>query len=121
MIKQSTIEAIQESKNINVSFDKYGTKHKISITYYDDINAYTVVCYAPISFNKNLRLSSYADIPELLKPNEYSAVRSNKLTGDEHQHSDQLKVKEVFKALCVELSTRTEAVYLDMYQSFKKK
>lgn len=89
-IKQSTIDTIQESKNINVSFDKYGSKTKISTTYYDAEHAYTVVCYATISFNKNLRLSSYTDLVDILKPSEFSA-------------------------------TRTENVYLDMYQSFSKR
>ena len=41
-IKQSTIEAIQESKNILVNFEKYGNKTKISTTYYDAEYAYTV-------------------------------------------------------------------------------
>lgn len=120
-IKQATIEAIQESKNINVSFDKYGSKTKISVTYYDAEHAYTTVCYATISFNKNLRMSSYADIVDILKPTEFSCTRTNKLTGDDTIHSDPEKVKLVFKALCTELATRTENVYLDMYQSFSKK
>lgn len=120
-IKQSTIEAIQESKNINVTFDKYGSKTKISVTYYDTEHAYTTVCYATISFNKNLRLSSYADLVDILKPTEFSCTRTNKLTGDDTIHSDEQKVKLVFKALCTELATRTENVYLDMYQSFSKK
>lgn len=120
-IKQSTIEAIQESKNINVSFDKYGSKTKISATYYDAEYAYTTVCYATISFNKNLRLSSYSDLVDILKPTEYSCTRTNKLTGEDTIHNDAEKVKLVFKALCTELAARTENVYLDMYQTFSKK
>lgn len=120
-IKQSTIEAIQESKNILVNFDKYGSKTKISVTYYDADYAYTTVCYATISFNKNLRLSSYAELMDILKPSEFSATRTNKLTGEDCLHNDEHKVKLVFKALCTELATRTENVYLDMYQTFSKK
>lgn len=119
-IKQSTIEAIQESKNILVNFEKYGPKTKISITYYDDVNAYTVNCYAAISFNKNFRMTSYDTLVDLLKPNEYNAIRTNKLTGEDHSNNNEEKIKEVFKALCEELSTRTDRVHLDMYQTFRK-
>lgn len=124
-IKQSTIEAIQESKNILVNFEKYGThvgaKTKISTTYYDAEYAYTVHCYATISANKSFRLMSYDTLVDLLKPTEYSAQRTNKVTGEDRTMVDEKKVKEVFKVICVELATRTDRVYQDMYQVITKK
>lgn len=124
-IKQSTIEAIQESKNILVNFEKYGSHHgaktKISTTYYDAEYAYTVHCYATISANKSFRLMSYDTLVDLLKPTEYSAQRTNKVTGEDRTMVDEKKVKEVFKLVCQELSTRTDRVYQDMYQVIQKK
>lgn len=120
-IKQSTIEAIQESKNILVNFEKYGNKTKISTTYYDADYAYTVHCYATISANKSFRLMSYNTLVDLLKPTEYSAQRTNKATGEDHSMVDEKKVKEVFKVICEELAKRTDRVYQDMYQTIQKK
>jgi hypothetical protein len=124
-IKQSTIEAIHDSKNILVNFCKYGThtgaKTKISMTFHDTTYAYTVSCYAVISHQKYLSLHSYNDIVELLKPTEYDAVMTHKETGEDCIHSNPSKVKELFKVLCSELAERTDSVYLDMYQSFSKK
>lgn len=124
-IKKSTIEAIQESKNILVNFEKYGThpgaKTKISATYYDAEYAYTVHCYATISANKSFRLMSYDTLVDLLKPTEYSAQRTNKATGEDRTMVDEKKVKEVFKVICEELSKRTDRVYQDMYQTIQKK
>ncbi len=120
-IKQSTIEAIQESKNILVNFESYGSKTKISTTYYDADYAYTVHCYATISANKSFRLMSYDTLVDLLKPTEYIAQRTNKVTGEDRSMVDDKKVKEVFKVICIELSTRTDRVYQDMYQVITKK
>ena len=124
-IKQSTIEAIQESKNILVNFEKYGThagaKTKISTTYYDAEYAYTVHCYATISANKSFRLMSYDTLVDLLKPTEYSAQRTNKVTGEDRTMVDEKKVKEVFKVICEELAKRTDRIYQDMYQVITKK
>lgn len=120
-IKQSTIEAIQESKNILVNFEKYGNKTKISTTYYDTEYAYTVHCYATISANKSFRLMSYDTLVDLLKPTEYYAQKTNKVTGEDRTMVDEKKVKEVFKVICEELSKRTDRVYQDMYQTIQKK
>lgn len=120
-IKQSTIEAIQESKNILVNFEKYGNKTKISTTYYDAGYAYTVHCYTTISANKSFRLMSYDTLVDLLKPTEFSAQRTNKATGEERSMVDDKKVREVFKLICIELASRTDRVYQDMYQVIQKK
>ena len=120
-IKQSTVEAIQESKNILVNFEKYGNKTKISTTYYDAEYAYTVHCYATISANKSFRLMSYDTLIDLIKPTEYSAQRTNKATGEDRTMVDEKKVKEVFKVICEELAKRTDRVYQDMYQVIQKK
>lgn len=40
---------------------------------------------------------------------------------EERTMVDEKKVKEVFKLICQELSTRTDRVYQDMYQVIQKK
>ena len=120
-IKQSTIEAIQESKNILVNFDTYGSKTKISTTYYDDTFAYTIHCYANIPTGKSFRLMSYDTLVDLLKPTEFSAQRTNKVTGEERSMVDDKKVRDVSKLICIELASRTDRVYQDMYQVIQKK
>ena len=48
-IKQSTIEAIADSEVIMVSFDKYGEKTKISLTWHTIDHAYTVEAWAKMN------------------------------------------------------------------------
>ena len=64
---------------------------------------------------------SYDTLVDLLKPTEYSAQRTNKTTGEDRNMVDDKKVKEVFKAICIELASRTDRIYQDMYQVIQKK
>lgn len=120
-IKQETLDTIADSLIIMASFDKYGTKTKISLTYHDKQHAYTVTAWAAITFNKTIRLTSWATLPDTLKPSDYTAQRTDKATGQQTEHSDPVKCRAVFNAVCLELANRVDTVHIDAYMTYKKK
>ena len=125
MIKQSTIDAIQASSQFLVSFDKYGThtnaKTKISITYYSSGYAYTVQAWANITRQRYMQLNGYGSLVDVLKPENYSAIRTNKQTGEDVTNDNQAACAAVFSALCDALAKVTDRVHLDQYQTIKNK
>jgi len=80
-IRQSTIEAIADSKVIMVSFDKYGEKTKISLTWHTIDHAYTVEAWAKISHSKYMQLAGYDTLMATLKPVAFSGSRIAKEDG----------------------------------------
>ena len=125
MIKQSTIDMIESSPQFLVSFDKYGSHHnaqtKISITYYTHQHAYTVETWAIISHTKYMQLDGYSTLINILKPSNYSAKRTDKVTGEDVNNDNAVACKEVFAVLCDALGKSTDKVHLDQYQTIKNK
>ena len=124
-IKQTTIDTIQASSQFLVSFEKYGTHHnaktKISITYHCPQYAYTVQAWAIISRIKYQQLSGYASLCGILKPSNFSAIRTDKATGEDVANDNQVSCKAVFELLCQALEQSTDKVYLEQYQTIKNK
>lgn len=125
ILKQSTIDAIEASSQFLVSFEKYGTHHnaktKISITYYCQQYAYTVQAWAIISRIKYQQLSGYGSLCGILKPSDFSAIRTDKATGEDVSNDNQASCKAVFQLLCNALEQSTDKVHLDQYQTIKNK
>ncbi len=119
-IKQETLDTIANSLVIMASFDKYGHKTKVSLTYHDKQYAYTVMAWVNLTFNKTVRLTSWSTLPDTLKPTDYTAQRTDKATGQQADHSDSAKCKAVFNAVCFELANRVDTVHLDAYMTYKK-
>lgn len=114
-IKPETVQAIKESKLIMSSFEKYGSKSKISLTWHTDSHSFTIQGWVKISFNKHIRLSTWDQLYSLLKPNNFSAVMEDKATQESKFNEDQDKCREVFKTVCDELARRTDSVIVDQY------
>ena len=123
-IKQETLDKIQESKVINVSFVKVGThtgaQTKISFTFYTLQHAYTVEAWANITTRRYCRLSGYDGLMATLKPDNYSFTRIDKETGEDTNHSDVAVCKAVFSAVCDELAKRTDKVHTDQYLQYAR-
>ena len=124
-LKQSTIDTIESSSQFLVSFDKYGSHHnaktKISITYYSFYHAYTVETWAIITPIKYRQLTGYGSLIDTLKPSNYSAIRTDKATGEDVANDNQSSCKAVFELLCIALEQSTDKVHLDQYQTIKNK
>lgn len=125
ILKQSTIDAIKNSSQFLVSFEKYGTHHnaktKISITYYSFSHAYTVQAWAIITPIKYRQLTGYGSLIDTLKPSNYSATRTDKATGEDVANDNQASCQAVFELLCNALEQSTDKVYLEQYQTIKNK
>jgi hypothetical protein len=123
-IKQETLDKIQESKVINVSFVKIGThtgaQTKISFTFYTLQHAYTVEAWANITTRRYHRLAGYDGLMTILKPENYSFTRIDKETGQDTNHSDVAVCKAVFSAVCNELAKRTDKVHTDQYLQYAR-
>jgi len=123
-IKQETLDKIQESKVINVSFIKIGThtnaQTKISFTFYTLQHAYTVEAWANITTRRYHRLAGFDTLTAIVKPENYSFTRIDKATGEDTHHSDVAVCKEVFSAVCNELAKRTDKVHTDQYLQYCK-
>ena len=124
-IKKETIDAIENSPQFLVSFDKYGThsnaKTKISITYYTAEHAYTVEAWVNITRQKYMQLSGYDTLMPILKPSDYTATRTDKVTGEDVKNDNQATCAAVFSILCDALAKVTDRVHLDRYQTIKNK
>ena len=124
-IKQSTVDMVESSPQFLVSFDKYGSHHnaktKISITYYSSSHAYTVEAWATITPIKYRQLAGYGSLIDTLKPSNYSAIRTDKVTGEDVANDNQASCKAVFELLCNALEQSTDKVHLDQYQTIKNK
>ena len=119
-IKQSTIEAIADSKVIMVGFDKYGEKTKISFTWYTSDHAYTVEAWAKISHSKYMQLGGYDTLMATLKPTTFSGSRVAKVDGSTSYNADEAACKAAFSAVCDELARRTDTVTLGQYLTYRK-
>lgn len=119
-IKQETIHNIRSSKVIMSSFETYGSRTKISLTWHTNEYAFTVQAWAVITFNKHIRLSTWDKLYDLLKPSDFIAYMESKVTGESKQNEDQTKCKTVFKLVCDELAKRSDAVNVDQYLLHKK-
>jgi hypothetical protein len=118
-----TLTAIQESPVINVSFVKYGShaaQTKITFTYYNTLYAFTAEAWASITPMRWRKLAGYGTIADVLKPMRYTFQRINKATGVEVQHSSEDYARLVFNAVCKELATMTDKVYLDHYLQYRR-
>ena len=112
-IKQSTIEAIQESKVILVSFVPYGDKTKISFTWHTAEHAYTVEAWASITHRKYMQLDGYDSLMAILKPSDFTGNRIKKADGATQYNENSKACKGAFEAVCNELATRTDKVHRD--------
>ena len=119
-IKQSTIEAITDSKVIMVSFDKYGEKTKISLTWHTADHAYTVEAWAKISHSKYMQIAGYDTLMTVLKPVAFSGSRIAKEDGITAFNEYQKACKAAFSAVCDELAKRTDSVTLGQYITYRK-
>jgi len=123
-IKQETLDKIQESKVINVSFVKVGThtgaQTKISFTFYTLQHAYTVEAWANITTRRYHRLAGFDTLTAIVKPENYSFTRIDKATGQDTYHHDPIVCKAVFSAVCDELAKRTDKVHTDQYLQYRK-
>jgi hypothetical protein len=123
-IKPETLDKIQESKVINVSFVKIGThtgaQTKISFTFYTLQHAYTVEAWANITTRRYHRLAGFDTLTAILKPDNYSFTRIDKATGQDTNHSDATVCKAVFSAVCDELAKRTDKVHTEQYLQYRK-
>jgi hypothetical protein len=123
-IKPETLDKIQESKVINVSFVKIGThtnaQTKITFTFYTLQHAYTVEAWANITTRRYHRLSGFDTLTAILKPDNYSFTRIDKATGEDTNHSDVAVCKAVFSAVCDELAKRTDKVHTDQYLQYAR-
>jgi hypothetical protein len=124
MINPLTLDKIQESKVINVSFVKIGThtgaQTKISFTFYTLQHAYTVEAWANITTRRYHRLAGFDTLTAIVKPENYSFTRIDKATGGDTNHSDPMVCKAVFSAVCDELAKRTDKVHTDQYLQYRK-
>ena len=125
ILKQLTIDTIESSSQFLVSFDKYGSHHKaktkISITYYSFSHAYTVQAWAIITPIKYHQLAGYGSLIDTLKPSNYSAIRTDKATGEDVSNDNQASCEAVFEILCNALEQSTGKVHIDQYQTIKNK
>lgn len=125
-LKKETIDKIESSPLFMVSFERYGThsnaQTKISITYHCPSYAYTVQAWVNITPIKYRQLSGYSNLCEILKPKNFSAIRTSKLTGEEVTNDNEQACKAVFELVCDAIAQSTDdKVYLDMYQTIKNK
>lgn len=119
-IKQETIENIEQSRVIMSSFEKYGNRTKISLTWHTEEHAFTVQAWAVVTFNKHIRLTTWDKLYDLLKPSDFIAYMESKSTGESKQNEDQPKCKTVFKLVCNELAKRSGRVIVEQYVTHKK-
>jgi len=119
-IKQETLDNIEQSRVIMSSFEKYGNRSKISLTWHTNEYAFTVEAWATITFNKHIRLTTWDNLYDLLKPSDFIAYMESKSTGESKQNEDQAKCKAAFKAVCGELAKRSDSVIVEQYVTHKK-
>jgi len=119
-IKQETLDNIEQSRVIMSSIVKYGNRSKISFTWHTDEYAFTVEAWAVVTFNKHIRLTTWDNLCDLLKPSDFIAYMESKTTGESKQNQDQAKCKTVFKAVCDELAKRSDSVIVEQYVTHKK-
>lgn len=121
IIKQETIDNIAQSKVIMSSFEKYGNRTKISLTWHTAEYAFTIQAWAVVTFNKHVRLTTWDKLYDLLRPSEFVAYMESKATGESKQNEDQGKCRAVFKLVCDELAKRSDSVNIDLYLLHKKR
>ncbi|QDP50237.1 MAG: hypothetical protein Tp178MES00d2C33159851_27 [Prokaryotic dsDNA virus sp.] len=119
-IKQETIDNIEQSRIIMSSFEKYGNRTKISLTWHTEEYAFTVQARATITFNKHIRLTTWDKLCDLLKPSDFLTYMESKVNGESKQNEDQAKCKAVFKLVCNELAKRGDSVIVEQYVTHKK-
>ena len=119
-VKQETIDNIESSKVIMSSFEKYGNRTKISLTWHTEEYAFTIESWAVVTFNKHIRLTTWDKLYDLLKPSDLIAYMESKSTGESKQNEDQPKCKAVFKLVCNELAKRSDSVIVEQYVTHKK-
>lgn len=114
-VKQETLDNIQNSRVIMSSVVKYGNRSKISFTWHTNEYTFTVEAWAVLTFNKQVRLTTWGALPSLVKPYDFIGYMEDKASGESKQNEDQAKCKLVFKAVCEELAKRSDSVHLDQY------
>jgi len=114
-IKQETLDNIEQSRVIMSNVVKYGNRAKISFTWHTDTHAFTIEAWAALTFNKQVRLTTWCALPSLAKPYDFTGYMESKVTGESKRNEDQAKCKLVFRAVCDELAKRSDSVHLDQY------
>lgn len=115
------MQEIKNSATIVSSFEQYGKRTKICLTWHSGCYAYTVQAWTTITRTKRKALHSWDQLPAVLTLQEFTGERICKGNGDtDSTRQDQAKLAQVFQMVCDEVANRSEYVTIEQYRHHKK-